>query len=46
MSDALRSIGSEPAKPVAEAVRQAPVPVRELVKEPEIEIDHDYDFDM
>ena len=46
MSAALRSIGSEPARPAPEAVRQAPVPVKELVKEPEIEIDHDYDFDM
>lgn len=46
MSAALRSIGSEPAKPAPEPVRQAPVPVRELQKEPEIEIDHDYDFDM
>ena len=46
MSAALQSIGKEPAKAPSEAVRQAPVPVRELVKEPEIEIDHDYDFDM
>ncbi|MDK8188319.1 MULTISPECIES: MobF family relaxase [Sphingomonas] len=46
MSAALRSIGSEPTKPAPEAIRQAPVPVKELIKEPEIEIDHDYDFDM